>query len=138
MDAIQSNRIKNKVEYENAATEACNRHDYAVAQALLIKALNVAKTSGQLDARLIHLVHTLAATHCLERRYEEAEHLYRQGLAAREKILGSSHPDVADSLARLAVVVTETHGRAAAMALAFRAHCLNMELLPGKSGKLAS
>ena len=121
---------KREIDYENAIKEAYKCHDYATIEKILLKALNVAKTSGYLDSRLTHVVHTVAATHCLERRYKEAERLYHEVLSIREKILNPSHPDIVDSLERLAAVVTETQGRAAAMTLVFRARCLAIDILP--------
>lgn len=37
--------------------------------------------------------------------YEEAEEMYRRSLAIREKVLGADHPDVAEGLNNLAVLL---------------------------------
>jgi tetratricopeptide (TPR) repeat protein len=51
--------------------------------------------------------HMLAAEYQLERRYDEAEALYRRALAIRERALGPNHPEVALTLEDLAALYCE-------------------------------
>jgi hypothetical protein len=90
------------------------------------EALREAEASGRLDPELIEMAHGLAEQHLAQRRFSEAESIYRRVLEVREKLLGQAHNDVVDSLKRVAVV----------QIMAFRAEALGTkhfqlnELLP--------
>jgi hypothetical protein len=123
MDKIESNSSWSNS--EKAIAAFIQSKEYEEAKNILIKELKAAQVSGQLPSNLTQLVHELAAIYCLERRYKEAEQLYSEGFATREKILGPNHPDTIDSLERLAAVVRETQGNGLlAKTMAFRAHSL--------------
>ncbi len=109
---------------DREVTESCAAGDYVLAERLLNNAIRQAEDYGKLDPRLPFAIHSLAALYCTQRRYQDAERLYWQGLVTREKILGPDHPDVADSLERLAVILRETKGKNEAMYVAFRAQTL--------------
>ena len=113
---------------ETDLKEACIKQQYDKAETILAKALKIAEESGVLDSKLLHSLHTLAAIYCMDRQYAKAEGLYRHGLKAREKAFGANHPDIVDSLERLAVVVQETRGKQEAMAISFRAQTMAVGL----------
>ena len=54
---------------------------------------------------------TLAALYKMAGAYAEAEPLYRQALAIREKIFGTKHPDTATSLNNLATLYNSMAAR---------------------------
>lgn len=109
---------------ERSVNESCARGDYLMAERLLAAALSEAEDYGKLEQRLLFAVHSLAAIYCTQRKYADAERLYWRGLETREKILGPDHPDVADSLQRLSVILRETKGKGEAMYVAFRAQTI--------------
>ncbi|MBY0549236.1 MAG: tetratricopeptide repeat protein [Candidatus Obscuribacterales bacterium] len=108
-------------EFIREACDAWRRGDFQLAERVMFQALSGAELSRTLPAPLIDAVHDLAGTYCVKRRYSDAARLYRRVLAAREKVLGESHPDLVDSLDRLAVVLCESDAKPDAMAARFRA-----------------
>ena len=122
MDAALNSAL---VGHEQMASAAVQRQDYLLAKDILIKALKIAQAAKQLDPKLVDLIDKLAVSFCLERKYSEAESLYAHVLSTREKILGPSHPDVKDSIERLAFITRETRGNLAATTIAFRAWSLS-------------
>ena len=52
-------------------------------------------------------LNNLSSLYRIQGRYDEAESACKRGLAIREKVLGSIHPDVAESLENLAAIYRE-------------------------------
>lgn len=112
-------------EDERRIMAAFQRKDFSEANNILIKALKKAQLLGQLQPGFMEVVNALAVAYCLERRYADAEHLYTSLLKVKEKILGPNHPDIVDSLEKLAIVMRETQGNSTlAKTIAFRARSL--------------
>jgi hypothetical protein len=82
--------------------------NYALAERLLEESLRTAQTADTLDPRVIESFHALARHYTSHRDYTKAEQLYRRVLDARKVLVGPSHPDVADSLRRIAAVLRQT------------------------------
>lgn len=47
---------------------------------------------------IFHIMHSLADTHLEQKQHEDAEKLYREALAGRQKFLGQNHPDTLSSM----------------------------------------
>ncbi len=69
----------------------------------LESALSDAEEFQEIDPILIWCVHSLSGQYCVQGDYHAASRLLRLGLEIKEKILGSRHPDVVDSLEKLAL-----------------------------------
>jgi len=82
--------------------------NYALAERLLDESLKTAQNTNSLDSRLIDSFHALANHYTSHRDYAKADQLYRNILEARKALLGPSHPDVADSLRRIAAGLRQT------------------------------
>jgi serine/threonine protein kinase/tetratricopeptide (TPR) repeat protein len=84
------------------------------AEKFLQRALSIRKTEDAETARTLNLLGKL--NYSLGNR-DKAEGFYRRSLAMREKVLGRDHPDVAESLSGLALVLSlKEIGRAEDMA----------------------
>jgi len=101
------------------------RGNLGAAERALTHALKQSEDVGRLDSRLLELLDDVATRHCLRRDYAEAERLYWIGLETRERVLGSNHPLISESLRKLEVILRHTRGKEAAMFLAFRAMSLS-------------
>ncbi|MBO0861540.1 MAG: tetratricopeptide repeat protein, partial [Chloracidobacterium sp.] len=75
---------------------------YDEAEKYLQRALSIRKN---VDAETARTLCVLARLNYGRGNRDKAERLYRQSLAMREKIFGKEHPDVAESLSGLAVVL---------------------------------
>ncbi|HEY9718019.1 MAG TPA: tetratricopeptide repeat protein [Trichormus sp.] len=82
--------------------------NYSLAERLLEESLRTAQKADSLDSRVIESFHALARHYTSYRDYAKAEQLYRRVLDARKAVVGPSHPDVADSLRRIAAVLRQT------------------------------
>lgn len=82
--------------------------NYALAERLLEESLRTAEKADSLDPRVIESFHALARHYTGHRDYAKAEQLYKRVLETRKATLGPSHPDVADSLRRIAAVLRQT------------------------------
>ena len=104
------------------------------AETILLENLRQKTESGRIESTLINNLHTLAARYCLMHKYLDALRLYKMGLEIREKLLEPNHPDIVDSLERLAVVLQETGHCDEARVVSFRAQTLAAEInsLDGK------
>jgi hypothetical protein len=61
-------------------------------------------STGQINYEVAVNANNLAALLHARREYAEAEKLYHQALAIKERSLGAEHPDVAMTLSNLAVL----------------------------------
>jgi hypothetical protein len=122
MDSTPSTLLSN--DCEKKVMVALERKDYSTAKEILIAALK----TGQLRTGIIDLVQALTTLYCLERHYDEAELLYTSLLAANEKKWGTNHPDVVDTLKKLAVIVRAKQSDSIlAKIMAFRAQSLAVQ-----------
>lgn len=111
------------------AREAWKGGDLQSAERAMFQALTAAEISKSLPNQLVETVHELAGTYCVKRKYADAARLYRRVLLAREKVLGENHPDLVDSLDKLAVVLRESNSKPDAMAAQFRAMSIRTRML---------
>jgi len=88
--------------YLQAFRRACIQENHIQAEQILGDALARAEEIGELDATLIWSGHSLAALYRMEGQWDRAAAVYRRILEAQEKILGPDHPDVANSLEKVA------------------------------------
>ncbi|HEY8459767.1 MAG TPA: tetratricopeptide repeat protein, partial [Blastocatellia bacterium] len=87
---------------------------YDEAERFLQRALSIRKSD---DAETARTICALARLNYGRGNRDKAERLYRQSLAIREKVLGKDHPDVAESLSGLALVIASREtGKAEDMA----------------------
>ncbi|MBI4532957.1 MAG: tetratricopeptide repeat protein [Candidatus Melainabacteria bacterium] len=91
--------------YVDISLNAIKQGHYLRATQMLRSALVDADDFSELDSRLVWLAHSLAERCCAQGECVEAERLYSLILEAREKILGPDHPDVVDSLEKIAWVL---------------------------------
>jgi eukaryotic-like serine/threonine-protein kinase len=78
---------------------------YAEAEAPYREALAITRETGATDQTMGHLLNNLALTLDAQGKLDEAESLFREALALRKQLFGNEHPDVAVSLANLAVAL---------------------------------
>ncbi len=96
-------------------------HQISKAEDALVKAarsLDLLDPAGQAITRVWL---NLATAYKLERRSDEAERLFRKSLAARERLLGPTHHDVAMALNNLGVLLSERNRSTEAQPLLERA-----------------
>ena len=96
--------------YMDAAKAAFDRGQYAEAEKQFKAALKEAEKFGEEDPRLGISLSRLGNVYRAEKRYAEAEPLYRRALAILEKALAPEHPFVATPLNNLAELY-RTQGR---------------------------
>ncbi len=97
----------------NLGSELYAKGDYTNADKTLREALATEQSSGQQDTNVELLAGTLfnlAAVTRMQARFTESETLYRRSIAIRESAWGPDSPDLARSLAGLALVYA-TDGR---------------------------
>ncbi len=104
-----------------SGVEALQGGDFAKAEKHFAVALREAKGFGPEDPRLADSLNNLAAAYHAQGRYNEAEPLYDQALAIREKILGSEHALVGQNQNNLAELYRNQHRYAEAETLQMRA-----------------
>jgi tetratricopeptide (TPR) repeat protein len=95
--ALMSTWEQLKSDAEHAATYGNN----AEAEVMWRRALKLAEEFPKGDKRLSLTLDRLGEICFTEKRYTEAEPLFRRSLALRESTLGFEHPDVATSLTHL-------------------------------------
>lgn len=105
----------------NDARAAWRKGDTSLAEQGMFRALATAEVEKTLPDSLVDAIHELAGSYCVNRRYNDAARLYQRVLTAREKVLGDSHPDLVDSLDRLAVVLRASNAKTDAIAACYRA-----------------
>ena len=88
--------------YVEIVIKACNAADLESALIVMEYALADAEELLEIDDRLARATHDLSLRLCEARKLNGAEAINRRLLEVREKVLGVDHPDVADSLRRLA------------------------------------
>jgi predicted translin family RNA/ssDNA-binding protein len=101
-------------QYCQTVSSAVQQGNFAKAARVLREAFREAEELGEIHRPLVDAAYSLANMHVNQRRYHEAESLFRMVLEVREKLLGQTHDDVVDSLRKLAIV----------QILAFRAEAL--------------
>src|SRR4051812_47495971 len=84
--------------HSRAGMAAFQRGDYRMAGARFQQAVKEAEAFGQRDARLGASLNNLANAYRLQRRFVDAEPLYRRSLAIRESTLGPEHEQVGETL----------------------------------------
>jgi tetratricopeptide (TPR) repeat protein len=90
--------------YIDEGNLAYSEQHFAEAEKQYLAAVKEAEKFGPQDSRLITSLDSLASVYEAQRRYAEAEPLYRRTLAIQENLLGLEHPDVADTLNNLAMI----------------------------------
>ena len=81
---------------------AYKERNFAMAQEMFHRALNVFEGTTELDPRIATTLNNLGATHEALGEYEQAELRYRHALTMIEMIQGPDHPDVVVGLNNLA------------------------------------
>ena len=105
-------------QYCQAVSGAVHHGNFAKATRVLREAFREAEEYGEIHPSLVEAANSLANLYVGQRRYSEAENLFRLVLEVREKLLGQTHEDVVDSLKKLAIV----------QILAFRAEALGQRM----------
>ena len=90
-----------------AASEAFEHGHFSKASKILRQALSEAET---IDPLLVNSANTLAERYVEDGNYASAAPLYRILLEVRTKQLGCDHPDVQESLSRLAMALWQSGG----------------------------
>ncbi|MBX9695500.1 MAG: tetratricopeptide repeat protein [Cyanobacteria bacterium] len=108
-------------ELSTAGIEAYRRGSYVEAETAWKKALKVAQQSKQ-EARQAVIYHDLADCYYKQRRYKEAEQMFKLALAIRERVLGPSSADLARTLHDYAVLLKHTNRQTEAEKLETRIH----------------
>ena len=89
------------------------------------RSYRIAVATGPSDPRLVAaLLHNLAGLAHARGRYAEAEPIARHGLALRQRLQGTEHPDFAADLGALAAIVDARGGHEEAEAMYRRALAL--------------
>ena len=83
---------------------AYKERNFAMAQEMFHRALNVFEGTTELDPRIATTLNNLGATHEALGEYEQAELRYRHALTMIETIQGPDHPDVVVGLNNLATL----------------------------------
>ena len=83
---------------------AYKERNFAMAQEMFHRALNVFDGTTELDPRIATTLNNLGATHEALGEYEQAELRYRHALTMIETIQGPDHPDVVVGLNNLATL----------------------------------
>jgi tetratricopeptide (TPR) repeat protein len=102
---------------------------YAEAEPLLRRALELSQPKGTDDPATLALMNNLATLLENMGRYPEAEALYRQTLAGRERVFGVDHPETVGSMNNLAGLLTMLGRHGEAEALLSRAVASSEKLL---------
>lgn len=89
------------------AREAYEKKSYDEAAMFYQEAMKAAEAIGPDDPRLASTCNNLAEVFRIQKKYAEAERLYRRALVIREKHLGKEHEDVALIINNLAVLYAE-------------------------------
>lgn len=90
--------------YQQAAGAALNKGQAGKAARILRDALRESEEVGELPPSLVEASNELAESLMSHNKFAEAEALYRAVLEVREKMLGTNHPQVVESLQKLAVL----------------------------------
>src|SRR5712691_4310083 len=85
-----------------AGRHAYQEGRYAEAERLFQSAIKEAERFGPEDPRVATTLNNLAELYRAQRKYAQAEPLYRRALAINEKTLGPAHPNVGATLHNLA------------------------------------
>lgn len=107
-------------QFNEAVDTARHQGNMSKASKLLKEALREAEEYGEIPPILVAKAQSLADAYVAQRRYQEAELLFRSVLELREKLLGPSHADVVESHKIVAMV----------QILGFRAEALGPNILP--------
>ncbi|MCS6803644.1 MAG: tetratricopeptide repeat protein [Acidobacteriota bacterium] len=89
------------------ARDAYEKKSYDEAALFYQEAMKAAEALGPDDPRLASTCNNLAEVFRIQKKYAEAEGLYRRALVIREKHLGKEHEDVALIINNLAVLYAE-------------------------------
>lgn len=109
-----SNYLALLATYQQSAATALTRGQWMKAARVLRDALRECEEVGELHEGLTATANQLAEKLIDQHKYSEAEILYRAVLEVREKLFGTNHPQVTESLQKLAVLQITTF-RAEAM-----------------------
>jgi tetratricopeptide (TPR) repeat protein len=97
-----SNRRAPWEEWNEAGLHAFRSGDYSEAEAHFRRAVEEAEKTDPGGVAVAKSLNNLAEACRTQRKYAEAEGVYRQALAIKEQALGAAHPDVATGLSNLA------------------------------------
>ena len=111
-------------QYTSAGTTAYQRGDYREAIKQYEEALKEAEKFGEADLRYATTLNNLAYSYDAQRRYTEAEPLYRRALEIRRKTLDPWHPKLAESLENYAALLRDTGRSAEAAKMEARAKAI--------------
>lgn len=89
-------------ESNEAGLHAFQRGDLIAAEHHFGRAIEEAERADPSGLSAAKSLNNLAETYRAQRRYAEAEGIYRHALAVKEQVLGARHPEVAISLSNLA------------------------------------
>jgi tetratricopeptide (TPR) repeat protein len=93
--------------FTTKARDAYEKKSYDEAATFYEEAMKAAEAIGLDDPRLASTCNNLAEVFRVQKKYAEAERLYRRALVIREKNLGKEHEDVALIINNLAVLYGE-------------------------------
>lgn len=88
--------------YIESFRTACSKNDHELAERILNSAFADAEEYLELDCRLIWATHSLASSYCSDGSESRAANLYQRLVELTEKVLGVRHPDVVESLEKVA------------------------------------
>jgi tetratricopeptide (TPR) repeat protein len=105
----------------NLGTAYLELHQISKAEAVLVKAARALDLLDPAGLPIVRVWLNLATAYKLERRWDEAEDLFRKSLAVRERLLGPTDRDIAMALNNLGVLLLERNRSAEAQPLLERA-----------------
>ncbi len=98
--------------------------EYSRSESDIKMRLKAAAKNDNFDSSLMAEAHAFGARLSIQNNYTDAAEIYKLLLEMQEKHLGSNHPDLANSLEYLALVVYENGDKIQAMTLNYRALAL--------------
>lgn len=107
--------------HTDAGTEALKQRRYEEAERQFEEALKQAENFDPRDPRLLTSIDYLATAYLLQKKYAEAEALYRRALSLQEAVYGPEHLVVADRLMRLSDLYSQPERGSEAEPLLLRA-----------------
>lgn len=133
-------RAQNETTWKNfveAGLQAAAVHDYATAEQALLKAVREAENFGASDARVGSTLNTLGLVYRAEKKYSEAEGVYRRALLIMEATYGESI-DVGNINFNIASVMFDQGRQVDSLPNVRKALAIYEKLLGGASMKTAA
>jgi tetratricopeptide (TPR) repeat protein len=123
--------------YANIAECRFGMKDYVFAEALAQKALQMFMAQERkLTLRGASCEQTLAMIYTKQKRYEEAEPMFREAIALEEEILGPESPQVARGLSGLAYLMLKTQRKEQGLLLSARAESITSKIERSRSATI--